>query len=152
MICDIENGAKSPTIAVLSALAESLGARLSDMVAEADVASSAVAVRRKRSSGKIVDAQGIERRQLVPDVTGGRSEIIQLTIPSRKATGALAPHAAGTIEYVHLAQGSLQVRVGNRGYQLKAGDSIGFRADVRHAYANTGSTRALLYVVVEHTN
>jgi quercetin dioxygenase-like cupin family protein len=44
------------------------------------------------------------------------------------------------------------VRVGNRDYELKAGDSIGFQADVRHAYTNAGSSRALLYVVIEHTN
>jgi quercetin dioxygenase-like cupin family protein len=90
--------------------------------------------------------------QLAPDVPRGRCEIVQLAIPAHKGTGAIAPHAAGTTEYVHLAQGSLEVRVGNRDYELKAGDSIGFQADVRHAYTNAGSSRALLYVVIEHTN
>ena len=151
MICDIENGTKSPTIAVLSAIADSLGMRLSELVAEDDAASSPAAIRRKAGSKKLVDAQGIERRQLAPEIPGGGCEIVQLTIPARKSTGSVAPHAPGTTEYVHLVRGSLQVRVGNRDYGLKAGDSIGFPADIRHAYTNTGSSRAILYVVIERT-
>jgi transcriptional regulator with XRE-family HTH domain len=149
MICDIENEAKSPTIAVLSAIAGSLGVRLSDLVAEADPASSRVAIRRKGSQ-KLVDARGIERRLLAPDVSGSSCEIIHMTIPPHKDTGTIASHRSGTTEYVHLAQGSLEVRVGNHYYKLKAGDCAGFQADVRHAYANSGSTRAVLFVVIEH--
>lgn len=149
MICDIENGTKSPTIAVLSAIAGSLAVRLSELVADADAASH-VAIRRKASSQRLVDAQGIERRQLAPEISGGDCEIIQLAIPSKKGTGTLAPHAGESTEYVHVVQGSLKVRVGNGDYELEAGDCIGFHADVRHAYTNTGSSRALLYVVIEH--
>lgn len=152
MICDIENGAKSPTIAVLSAIAESLGIRLSDLVAEADAASGPVAIRRRETSQKLVDALGIERKQLAPDVPNGSCEIVQIVIPARKATGTLSSHAAGTIEYVTLVRGSLEVRVGNSSYGLKAGDCIGFQADVRHAYTNTGSSRAIVYVVIQHPN
>jgi len=149
MICDIENAAKSPTIAVLSAIAGSLGVRLSELVAEEDAAPNPVAIRRSGSQ-KIVDARGIERRQLAPDVSGSNCEIIQITIPARKDTGTIAPHRSGTTEYVHLAQGSLEVRVGNHYYKLKAGDCAGFQADVRHAYVNKGTTRAVLFVVIDH--
>lgn len=149
MICDIENGTKSPTIAVLSAIAESLGLRLSDLVAESDAPSKTVAIRRRNDAQRLVDAQGMVRRQLAPEVAGGSTEIVEIAIPAHKETGTLPPHAAGTTEYVHLVQGSLRVRVGNRGYDLKTGDSIGFQADVRHAYSNTGSSRAILYVVIE---
>lgn len=150
MICDIENGTKSPTIAVLSAIAQSLGVRLSDLVAEADGASSPVAIRRKQASQKLVDAQGVERRQLAPDVPSGTCEIVRLTIPAHRGTGTMASHAAGTTEYVHLMQGSVNVRVGNRDYELETGDCIGFQADARHAYANTGSRPAVLFVVIQH--
>lgn len=151
MICDIENGTKSPTIAVLSAIAGSLGVRLSDLVAEADAESGRIAIRRKKNTRKLVDAQGIERRQLAPEVSSGGCEIIQIAIPARKGTGTIAPHAAGAIEYVYVAQGSLEVRVGNRDYELKTGDSIAFQGDERHAYTNGGSCRAVLYVVIEHS-
>ena len=150
MICDIENGTKSPTIAVLSAIAEAFGVRLSDLVAEAVSPPEPVAIRRRKDARKLIDAQGVERRQLAPEVPSGRSEIVEIAIPGHKGTGTLTSHAAGTIEYVHVVQGSLQVRVGNRSYELKAGDCIGFQADVRHAYTNAGSSRAILYVVIEH--
>ncbi len=152
MICDVENGTKSPTIAVLSAIAESFGIRLSDLVADAGAVSGRVSIRRKKGAKKLVDAHGIERRQLAPDLPGGSCEIVQIAIPAHKGTGTVAPHAAGTTEYVHVTQGSLEVRVGNRDYELKTGDSIAFQADERHAYSNTGSSRAMLYVVIEHTS
>ena len=149
MICDIENATKSPTVAVLSAIAGSLGVRLSELVAEDHAAPNPVAIRRN-DSRKIVDARGIERRQLAPDVSGSSCEVIQMTIPAHKDTGTIAAHRPGTTEYVHLAQGSLEVRVGARRYKLQAGDCAGFQADVRHAYANKGATRAALFVVIEH--
>lgn len=150
MVCDIENGTKSPTIDVLSAIAESFGVRLSDLVAEADAAPSPVAIRRKEGSKKLIDARGIERRQLAPDVPGGSCEMVQITIPAHTGTGALAPHAAGTTEYVSLVRGSLVIRVGNQNYELQPGDCIGFQTDQRHAYTNKGSSGAVLYVVIEH--
>lgn len=150
MICDIENGSKSPTIAVLSAIAGALKVRLSDLVGELDGESNRVAIRRKKGSRTLVDAQGIERRQLTPEISGGNCEIIELAIPPRKATGIIGPHAPETLEYVLLMQGSLRVQVGVRHYELRAGDSITFQADVRHAYENRASSRALVYVVIEH--
>ena len=149
MICEIENGTKSPTISVLSELAQALGVRLSDLVADADAASSSVSIRRKELTETLVDANGIERRQLAPDVPGGSCEIVQLVIPPRKSTGAVAPHASGTTEYVSVLQGTLRVRVGERTHELKAGDCIGFQADVRHAYENAGASRAVLIVIIE---
>jgi quercetin dioxygenase-like cupin family protein len=72
-------------------------------------------------------------------------EVYELTL----APGCLEeaePHAADTFEHIVITNGEMVIRAGSSEVRLNAGDSIFFRADVPHGYANPGSepTRAIL--------
>jgi mannose-6-phosphate isomerase-like protein (cupin superfamily) len=60
------------------------------------------------------------------------------------------PHAPGTTENLVVAWGAVEIRVGKSRYELAAGDSIVFDADVSHDYENPGQEEALLYLVMTY--
>jgi XRE family transcriptional regulator, regulator of sulfur utilization len=60
------------------------------------------------------------------------------------------PHSAGTSETVVVLTGALRVSVGDERYDLVAGDSIFFSADVGHQYENRGSREARCLDVITY--
>ena len=57
-------------------------------------------------------------------------------------------HLKGAEEYITVFCGSVKITVGSEEYSLCAGDSIRFKADVPHAYANTGVGEAQLAMLI----
>ena len=57
-------------------------------------------------------------------------------------------HLKGAEEYITVFSGSVKITVGSEAYSLNAGDSIRFKADVPHAYANTGVGEAQLTMLI----
>lgn len=62
------------------------------------------------------------------------------------------PHMAGTEEYITVFGGSVEICAGQESFQLAAGDSLRFRADVPHSYRNTGSIPASLSMLIYYAN
>jgi quercetin dioxygenase-like cupin family protein len=61
------------------------------------------------------------------------------------------PHSEGTYENLVVQSGRLRLTVGDAGpVELKAGDSVYFRADVPHTYENPGKTDAIMYLVMTY--
>lgn len=67
-----------------------------------------------------------------------------------KPQGSLSaqPHLKGAEEFITVFEGSVAITAGDKTYNLNTGDSIRFKADVPHAYANTGSTDAELHMLI----
>ena len=60
------------------------------------------------------------------------------------------PHALGTTENLVVSSGSLTLHVASERLVLEAGDAAFFEADVPHEYHNTGTTEAVLYLVMTY--
>lgn len=58
------------------------------------------------------------------------------------------PHLAGTEEYITVFQGQVFIETDTETYELKAGDSIRFRADVPHGYRNEGADETQLSMII----
>ena len=81
---------------------------------------------------------------------GSGIEIVRLTLPPRCVAGPFPAHASGTLEHIHLAQGSLRVTLGSEAVTLEAGDSCTCRAGQPHSFDNSaGDAAALIYFVIE---
>ena len=64
--------------------------------------------------------------------------------------GPAAAHAAGTVEHMHVAAGTIRIIVGDETAELTAGDSCSCRTDVPQAVENPDqATEALIYLIVE---
>jgi quercetin dioxygenase-like cupin family protein len=64
-------------------------------------------------------------------------EAYELTL-APGSTHASDPHPSGTREIVVVVAGALKIRLEGQEYDLEKGDSISFKADLPHAYENSG--------------
>lgn len=58
------------------------------------------------------------------------------------------PHIKGTKEFITVFAGELTVRVGDKEYKIKEGESIQFRADQSHSYHNSGDKYTKISMVI----
>ncbi len=75
---------------------------------------------------------------LFPAKAGQDFEILLLELEPGGQNESL-PHAPGTMEYIIVTGGTLEVQVGEEVYQVQAGGGILFAADKPHAYRNRSS-------------
>lgn len=148
MVSEAERGAKTPSIAILIALAEALGISLTQLV-EKESSRGPVLVLRRNEQRTLTDPSGVRREHLGPSVAGSHLEFVRFVLPAGTDTGTLGAHLAGSVEHAHVAAGTVEVRVSGERIRAETGDSIVFPADQAHAYANLGPGEASVYVVLE---
>ena len=151
MISDVERGAKSPTIATLSALAQALGVPLSALVDDVAPPTGRIHVVRTSEQPESIDpTSGARRVSLTPTLSASKVELLRYAVPARSVAGPFAAHAAGTIEHMHLVAGRIRLVYGTEAVMLETGDSCTCVADAPHRFDNReGKVEALIYLVVE---
>ena len=133
MVVTIEHGEGNPSIATLLRISDALGVGLPVLVdVERPVALTvtpagrAPVLWRGPCGGTGLLVAGTEP----PDVV----ELWNWTLHPGEAHTTEA-HSAGTRELLHVLEGRVDLRVGNRTEQLGVGDSAAFAGDVPHGYA-----------------
>lgn len=144
MLSAIERGEKTPTVVVLSRIADGLGLSLSRLLA--DLETDRVIVRRAAEQDHVAEPGGWHRTVLTPVVPGVNFEWIRTTLPARCDAGTFPAYAPGSHEFVAVESGTLHLGVGDTEYALTAGDSLYFPADARHSYANRGAEPCVYHV------
>ncbi len=146
MISDIERGAKSPTVVTVVRLAQALGVAAAALVDGGTDAPRIRILRRDEGAG----GEHPARWKSLSATRDSRIDIVRFEIPPATSLGPVAAHAAGTVEHMHVAAGTVRVTVGDETADLAAGDSCSCRTDVPHEVENPDpSAEALIYVVVE---
>jgi len=144
-LSQIETGKSNPSVGAVWKIATGLGVPFGDLIGEdrcrAEVLHGARVPRRRSSDG------AFESRPLVRAGSFAPAEACALTLApgGHHAAGA---HAAGTRELLVVVEGRMAVSVARRRFELAAGDSIVFSADVPHAYANPGKAVAIAHSVL----
>jgi transcriptional regulator with XRE-family HTH domain len=142
-LSQIETHKSNPTVGLLWKIAVGLGVPFAELIGEVKGGISVL----RRGDGQVlrsVDGK-LESRPLAPAGTSPLVELYELRLAAR-STHAAEAHAPGTHELVVVLSGSLRMRVSTTEeaevYELGAGDSISFPADVPHAYENPGGSEA----------
>lgn len=60
-------------------------------------------------------------------------------------------HPKGVEEYLFLKEGTMQVRVGEKCFELKEGDALRFEADQDHVYENIGEKTACFTMIIYYS-
>lgn len=151
MISDIERGAKSPTIATLSALADALGVPIAALVEiPAPLTGRIHVVRASERTTSDDPTSGAGRDSFKSPLTASRVEFTRYTVPRRAMAGPFAAHARGTIEHMYLAAGSILATFGADAVTLEPGDYCSCMADAPHSFDNrSGKAEASIYIVLE---
>lgn len=148
MISDIERGAKSPTVTTMVRLAHALGVSVAALIDGSAGLSPRICIQRRGEGAGGEHPARWER--LGPSASGSRIDFVRYQIPPSTVLDPAAAHAAGTVEHMHVAVGTVRVTVGDETAELSEGDSCSCRTDVPHGIENPDpSTGALIYLIVE---
>lgn len=148
MLSAVERGGKSPTIRVLSHIAEALACTISDLLDEPE--SPRPRVTRAASRKRVIDPEsGIERVSLAGVAPIRDLDVVLYRLPPGTDTGSFAPHRTGVVEHVVVVRGQAVVHVGDTVVTLEADDSVTYAADASHRYRNEGTSTADLLLVID---
>jgi XRE family transcriptional regulator, regulator of sulfur utilization len=144
-LSQIETRKSSPSIAVMWKIAVGLGVPFAELLgSEPDDAT----LLRRADAQVLRSADGrFETRPVIPTGTTPWVEVYELRFTSRSVHKS-EPHAPGTRELLVVLSGALQLDVGQKTYELEAGDSVAFRADQDHAYRNPGASETRAHNVI----
>ena len=144
MLAQIEKGDVNPTISVLWKIANGYKVSFTALMEQPQEASVAVL-----HSGEPLAEDGgryLNYPAFAFDEAKG-FETYRIVIKEGGSLQAQA-HLKGAEEYITVFSGSVKITVGSEAYSLNAGDSIRFKADVPHAYANTSVGEAQLAMLI----
>ena len=148
MLSQIELGRSVPTITVLSRIALAFELPVAAFLARE--AGSRVEVLRVTEAQQLRSPDGrFVSRALFPFLGARKTEFYELRLEPECNRQSEA-HRTGTVENLVVAAGELTLQVADERYELQAGDSIYFAADVPHSYQNRGAGAALAYLVVTY--
>lgn len=148
MISEIERAKKTPTIAVLTALATALAVPAAYLF-EKEQPIARLSVTRRDDHRTVQIAPGMINVVLGHPLGGSNLHFVRLEITNQAPLAPVSPHPLGSIERAHVASGRVELTVDDEKVHLETGDSCAFLADRRHSYRNTGRSTAKVYLVVE---
>lgn len=147
-LSQIEGARTNPTLAVLWKIAVGLEIPFHDLLGSN--ADTSVLVLRAGDALPLRSADGrTESRLLSPGGSSTTTEVYELRLLP-KAMHESDPHARGTTETLIVLTGAIRLGVGEAVYDLSAGDSVFFRADVRHYYENRSTRETRLMDVIHY--
>jgi transcriptional regulator with XRE-family HTH domain len=150
MLSQIEREKANPTIAVAWRLANALGIGIEELLAGEPKEVEAIHILEPHETPTLPgNHAGYVLRILGPMELAGKYEWYELTLAPE---GALVsnPHDPGTMEYLTLLHGTLEVDVDGIKKKLKTGGTARYQADKSHAIRNTGKSEAKALLVVIH--
>jgi transcriptional regulator with XRE-family HTH domain len=148
MLSQVERGETSPTLAVAAKIAAGLELTLSQLLRLDEgqhVAVSRAADRRHSERG------GHRFEELTPPLPGQRADVSLHTLGPGAATGGREDppmHEPGSRETAVVLAGTLALVVDGTRYELGAGDSVTFDADLPHHFENEGEDSTEFLAVI----
>jgi transcriptional regulator with XRE-family HTH domain len=149
MLSQVERGETSPTLAVAAKIAAGLELSLSQLLRLDESGSVSVvrAEKRRRGGG----ARGHSYEVVTPPLPGQRAEVsLHVLRPGAATGGADDPpiHEPGARETAVVTDGRLRLVCDGSTYDLTAGDSVTFDADLPHHFENPDGSEARFFAVV----
>ncbi len=148
MLSQVERGETSPTLAIAEKIATGLELTLSQLLRLDEgehVAVSRAAERRRYERG------GHRFEELTPPLPGQRADVSLHTLKPGATTGGPGDppiHEPGSRETAVVLTGVLALVVDGTRYELHAGDSVTFDADLPHHFENEGGEQARFLAVI----
>lgn len=133
MVSKIENGAISPSLASIRALARALQVPVTSLFREFDEITDATFVRAGEGTLVHRDGLSIAHEYRVLGQTTAKGIAVEPYLMTFDAGSRVMPflHRAGT-QFIYVLEGRLNYRHGNKTFLMAEGDSLLFQADVPH--------------------
>jgi transcriptional regulator with XRE-family HTH domain len=148
MLSQVERGETSPTLAVAAKIATGLELTLSQLLRLDEGQHVSVS----RAAGRRVSTRGGHRiEELTPPLPGQRADVsLHVLEPGATTGGRTDPpmHEPGSRETAVVLAGTLALIVDGSRYELPAGDSVTFDADLPHHFENDGEEPTRFIAVI----
>jgi len=144
-ISEIERGKTSPTIGALIRISHALGKDTSFFLEEEQLNEIAV-VRRDARQKLPEEAAKVKGEYLTPGIPGGRLNAYMLYLgPGDGRNIVYSPHPGE--EGVFVVSGKVEVRIGDRVFEMEGGDTVHYPSNRDHGFRNLGEGEATLLLV-----
>lgn len=148
MLSKVERGEKSPTISIISRIAQGLGVGLSELL-KSDTDQPKVTIIRPEKRQTFRDPKsGFERHLLSPSHIDNTIEFILHRIPPGARSGLLPAYSAPAEKYIVVHEGQLTIKIDGNEFVMEAGDSIHFELRNPYEFFNNGTVLCSYYMVV----
>ena len=143
----IEDGRAEPALALAWTVASILDVPFARLIA-GTAPRGTVVLRHDKVRLLVSESRGLCSRALFLPEEGQRTEFYSLRLAPHHSESS-PPHATGSREILHVAEGRIEVAVGREPpHFAEAGDTIIFPADLPHTYRNLTGLPAALYLVM----
>lgn len=147
-LSQIETSKTNPTIGILWKIAAGFGVPFSELIGETRRAAS---ILRRADTQAMQSADGrFHSRPLAPAGANPLIEVYELKLAARSRHTSEA-HATGTSEIIIVLAGALKLTTAGASYELGAGDSVLFAADIPHVYENPGTSEARYHNIIVYS-
>jgi transcriptional regulator with XRE-family HTH domain len=148
MLSQVERGETSPTLVLAAKIAAGLELTLSQLLRLDEGQHVSVS----RAAGRRVSTRGGHRiEELTPPLPGQRADVsLHVLEPGATTGGRTDPpmHEPGSRETAVVLAGTLALIVDGTRYELPAGDSVTFDADLPHHFENDGEEPTRFIAVI----
>ena len=145
MLAQIERGEGNPTLSTLWKIANGMGVPFNTLTEHNKKTAEII---RLDDLEPILENHGTVRNYAVfPDENGRHFGTYYLEVDPGSSWQSDA-HTPGTIEFITVFDGELEVTVGDRRYSLSRRDSLYFQADIPHSYRNPGRIPTVFYNIM----
>ncbi len=148
MLSGIEKGNKSPTVSLLWKLCEGLNITLEELLHEParDIAYYPACAMESYSLEK-----GVDYCVLFHFTPEDHLEFYRQTLAPHTAR-PVSCHSAASEEYVIVTKGEYTMKISDKIYRMKEGDSIQFAGNYEHSYWNESGSEADAIIIISHNN
>ena len=145
MLAQIERGEGNPTLSSLWKLANGMGVPFDALVTRPKPS---YAIIKTADIEPILEDDGRVRNfSIFPDDDGRRFSVYYMELEPGSRWLA-EPHGRGTVEFISLLSGALEIQAGERTFAITAGEHIRFPGDTPHAYRNTHTGQTTLQMIL----
>lgn len=151
MLSQVERGETSPTLQVAGRIAAGLDLRLSQLLRLDEGGAVSVVRLAERRKGPGGGRRGHSYEILTPPLPGQRAELSRHVLGAGAVTGGPGDppmHEPGSRETALVESGAVVLVCDGAAYELAAGDTVTFDADLPHHFENPGEEEAVLLAVV----
>ncbi len=145
MLAQIERGEGNPTLSTLWKIANGMSVPFTSLVTRDKDPYETVRI---TELAPITENAGAVRNYSVfPDDEDRHFSIYYIEVDPGSSWQA-EPHLRGTVEFVTVFRGILEIAVDDRVFSLGAGESMRFKADVPHAYRNVSDETVVFHNIL----
>lgn len=145
MLAQLERGDGNPTLSTLWKLANGMKVPFDSLTVRPKA--SYEIVKTADIQPLLEDNGKVRNYPIFPDDENRRFAIYYLELEPGSILKA-EPHLRGTVEFVTIFSGSLEITSDDKSFSVATGESIRFRGDTMHTYKNTGAETTVLHMIL----